>query len=311
MRSTDPAGFLESRFAPNRHALDSFTASVERGRRAMAARRVVICGLARNVASVLPTTIARIERQGAQFADYRVVLYQNDSQDETLELLEDWRRRNPRVTILSDTLGDPVNRPVRCLERASRMAKYRNTYREFVAANFPDFDHVMVVDTDLAGGWSYDGVAHTFGQPDWDFVGSYGVIYKRMRWTPNVMLHYDAWAYRPFGSYAAMTTKVANRLSWQRGEPLVPVYSCFGGVGLYRTEALVRCHYEGTDVEHVALHRSMREKGMTRHFLNPSQIVVYGRKRRRFDGVLLGMLKMVHHDEVLFESPTSSTESSE
>ena len=32
-----------------------------------------------------------------------------------------------------------------------------------------------MLDMDLTGGFSYDGIAHTFSGKDWDFVGSYGL----------------------------------------------------------------------------------------------------------------------------------------
>jgi len=300
MIQPDLAQFPEARFVPSPERRQQYETDVVLGRSVMAGRRVVICGLARNIEQVLPRTIARTERIGSMFADYRVVLFENDSSDATPALLASWQRRNPRVTVLNDTLGHPVNRSVRCLERAERMALYRNRYREHIAEHLADFDHTIVIDTDLEGGWSYDGLAHTFGQPAWDFVGSYGIIYKRIKSQPNVRLHYDAWAYREQGSYEELTTAYANLLTWQRGDPLVPVFSCFGGLGVYRTQALVQCEYRGTDVEHVPFHQQMRDQGMGRQFLNPSQIVVYGRKWRTLDGLVLSwhdLLAMFTHRE--------------
>ena len=68
---------------------------------------------------------------------------------------------------------------------------------------------------------------------------------------------------------------------------MVPVTSCFGGLGIYRTEALLAGCYGARDCEHIDLHRSMREKGFTRTFLNPSQITLYGRKHRSLDPLFI------------------------
>ena len=73
----------------------------------------------------------------------------------------------------------------------------------------------------------------------------------------------------------------------------MPVHSCFGGIGLYRMEAWLAARYSGDDCEHVTLHRRMREAGYGRQFLNPSQIALYGRKERQFDGLMLGLGRMV------------------
>jgi hypothetical protein len=53
------------------------------------------------------------------------------------------------------------------------------------------------------------------------------------------------------------------------------VNSCFGGLGLYRAEALLGFSYDGSDCEHVPLHRKLLEGGYEGVYLNPSQIVCY------------------------------------
>jgi hypothetical protein len=68
-----------------------------------------------------------------------------------------------------------------------------------------------------------------------------------------------------------------NALRFRRGVPLQPVWSCFGGLGVYRMECLRAAEYSGEDCEHVYLHRKLRQAGFTRLFLNPSQITLYDR----------------------------------
>lgn len=277
------ATFPESRFAPAADRQERYARAVAEGYRRMRSGRVVIAGLARNVAWALPQTIARIERLGSLFGAYRVVVYENDSLDPTPALLKQWRRRNFRVTVLSEIRHDMLNRPVRCALRAQRMAYYRNQYHQCVARRYADYDHVIVLDTDLAGGFSYDGIAHTFGQEDWDSVGSYGIVYKRLGLRPNCAIHYDAWAFRADDEFRPLSSRLVNAMHFRRGAPMVPVASCFGGLGVYRMEAFLAGRYGGGDCEHVALHRQMREAGHARIFLNPSQITIYGRKRRKMD----------------------------
>ncbi len=275
---TNLAPFPESRFAPPADRQKEYRLRVGRGRSHMRDRSVVICGLARDSAEILPRTIARTERLGTMFRDYRVVFYENDSKDATPEILLDWQQANRRVTVLSEKRGDPVNPTARCLDRSSRMACYRNRYREFVRSHLADFDYVIVVDTDINEGWSYDGVANTFGHDRWDFVGSYGVIQRSYLTRPALMLQYDAWAFRAQGSYGSIPTKVVNHMGWQRGDPMVAVYSCFGGLGVYRMQAMLTCEYGDSDCEHVCFHRNMRAAGLHRLYLNPSQITFFGRK---------------------------------
>jgi hypothetical protein len=265
-------------------------AKVAKGYSVMRQRRVVIAGLARNVADVLPQTIGRIERLGELFADYRVVIYENDSSDDTPRLLRQWSRANPRVTILNETHHDPVHRPSRNLARARRMAYYRSCCQELILARYRGYDNVVLVDTDLEGGWSYDGIANTFGHDDWDFVGSFGVIYRRDRLAPNQIAQYDAWAFREDEEFTPISTAIVNSIVFERGEPLQPVSSCFGGLGVYRMPAYAAGAYDGSDVEHVTFHRRIRQMGFTETFLNPSQITLYGRRRRSMDRAAMRVL---------------------
>ena len=277
----------------------SFLAETARGYSRMASQRVVIGGLARNLGSIVDTTIARVERLGRMFADYRVVLYENDSADETPTRLKQWSENNSRVFVLSEQLNNPVNKCDRSQGRAQRMAHYRRQCHRTICQRHPDFDHVILVDTDMEGGWSYDGVASTFGKNDWDFVGSNGVIFRRHRLDLNRMVQYDAWAYRDDESFSPKTTAEVNAITYRRGEELVPVTSCFGGLGVYRMAAFQAGEYDesAADTEHVPFHRSMRNRGFARAFINPSQVTLYGRRHRTYDKYVLRFCRL--RDELL------------
>src|SRR5271155_1902253 len=57
---------------------------------------IVICGLARNIAKKLNTLKKRLEFIGDQFNDYRIVCFENDSEDNTRELLKQWNNDNSK-----------------------------------------------------------------------------------------------------------------------------------------------------------------------------------------------------------------------
>lgn len=247
---------------------------IEVGRRRMSTRRAVFCGLCRDVRHFLPKFAARIERLGPFFRDYRVVLFENDSRDATLEFLHDWRAANDRVHVLTDRLGTVRYPQIRSSERAGHMAEYRNRYRDFAVAHFGEFDDLLVFDTDLAGGFSYDGLAHTYSFDDWDFVGSHGLLrYDGAEgWEWRL---FDAWAFRAIGHPHPHSSSEVSMTLFDRGEPMLPVLSCFGGLGVYRMAAMKSARYGSPDQEHCELHSRMRERGFGRMFLNPSQIALY------------------------------------
>lgn len=281
--SSTPSLFDDGLFPPAPSLASQYEATVASGFQAMRNMRVVIAGLARNIAKTLPDNIRRAEWTGQHFRDYRILVYENDSNDATPQLLDLWSASNPRVLIKNETFGDRPHPASRCLQRAERMAHYRREVQAEVVAQWPDFDCVLLVDWDVAGGWSLPGLATTFAHQDWDFVGSNGIILKRFGLRPNVQLHYDAWAFRLTRDFQPLSTKRVNRIHFHRGEAMVPVTSCFGGLGVYRMPAFRAGTYAGGDIEHVAMHRSLIEKGFHRIFLNPSQIVHYGRRHRSND----------------------------
>lgn len=277
---------LQPELSLSKHHFREFQEQVRRGRRNAREKRAVICGLARDLEWILPKTLQRLQRLGEMFADYRIVIYENDSKDRSRLILEEFQKRNSRLHVLCDSLGDPPNQSIRCLRRVERMAKYRNRYREYVAEKFADFDYTIVADLDLPGGWSESGLAHTFGHAKWDFVGSNGLITKKYL-VGEKLLQFDAWAFRSDGSYETMSTREVNYLRWRLDVGLIPVFSCFGGLGVYRMPAMLNCTYAGGDCEHVHFHREMRRQGMTNLFLNPFQVtdydVKYSRARRWFN----------------------------
>ena len=269
--------FNESEFRPSSEHREDYLRRVQQGRERMLQQRTVICGLCRDVRQFLPRTKARIEHLGQMFAEYEVVLFENDSNDDTLAYLSEWSEQDSRVHVLSAKYGFPRYPQIRSRDRASRLAFYRNQYLDFVYKQLAPFDSLIVADTDLRGGWSYDGIADTFGFDSWDAVGSYGIIQRVRPTRPPIVQwrHFDTWAFRNRGHPHAHDSSEIALLSVGRGDGLVPVESSFGGLAIYRSECLREVRYSGEDCEHVRLHARMRGAGFDRQFMNPSQIVVY------------------------------------
>ncbi|MCA9137825.1 MAG: hypothetical protein KDB00_13730 [Planctomycetales bacterium] len=273
----DLACFPEHEFLVADDRDGEYQQSVLRGKRQMQNSTVVITGLCRDVRIWLPRIAARIERLGTMFADYRVVLFENDSKDRTLEFLQDWHAVNNRVHVISRRMDRKRFPQDRCLERATCLAEYRNVCRDYIVRELGDMDYVAVVDTDLPGGWSYEGIATSFAAPEWDAVGSNGILRTVIPSRPpkNVWRHFDSWAFRAIGRSTGDENSDAGELVFHRGDSLVPVWSCFGGLAVYRMECFQAARYGGSDCEHVCFHRELRDQGFDGLYLNPSQIVVY------------------------------------
>lgn len=269
-----PDVFPEDAFPCSTVRSQIYRTRVTRGIRRMSQSRAVICGLCRDVRVHLPRFAARIARLGAMFRDHRVVLVENDSRDATPEFLQDWTKRDPRVDVISERFGVRKFPQNRDRDRTAWLAQCRNRYLDQIAARYAEFEYLIVVDTDLAGGWSYEGIANTFGHGDWDAVGSYGLVESNSG-TLGTWLQYDSWAFRSFGHPAAHPSHPVNSMLLERGQEMLRVDSCFGGLAVYHLPAILAARYGGEDCEHVVLHQRMLGQGAGRIYLNPSQVTLY------------------------------------
>ena len=73
--------------------------------------RVVFCGIAKNNSDTIDSTMHNINRLISLFDEYKIVIYENDSSDNTLEKLK--KIRDTNVIILSEKLNAPVERDLK------------------------------------------------------------------------------------------------------------------------------------------------------------------------------------------------------
>jgi len=246
------------------------------GHECMAQSKVVICGLARDVADTLPITCKRVESLGEQFADYKVLVIENDSQDSSIQILNRWTETNPAVVLDSQSLNQPAWTSVTDLSRAKQLAQHRNRYLNWMADNATDADFAITLDFDLHKGWSLDGLQHSFGYQGWHVMGSNGVTAPYGQEDAGKSMFFDAWAFRHVGDTQPRPFEQINQLRYPRGTPPFRVWSCFGGLAIYTLPALLcGSRYVGGDCEHVTFHQGLRKRGYEQIYLNPNQLVFY------------------------------------
>jgi glycosyltransferase involved in cell wall biosynthesis len=263
--------FPEDRYPPADR--NTFEKKVAAGYHNMKNLNVIICGLTKDDAGILPLTILRIEKTGGCFRDYRVIVYENDSNDNTLDILRKWEAINPRVKVITESIqGTPLLQ----LSRTEKLACFRNHYLQLIkdSEEYTPFDFVIVVDMDLKGGWSNDGIAASFSRQDWDIVASNSTGYHYMRKT-----YYDTFALLPKTILKASWLYKIIGDGWQfrRGDEFIRIQSGFGGLALYRKDAILSRQYSGiVNGEKKCEHISLNADNRLKCFLNPAQITVVG-----------------------------------
>lgn len=245
------------------------------GREAAASMHVTVCGMARDIAGILPVTFARLANICQCFADFGMVFVENDSRDATKQILKTLEKDNPgRVVSLCEDYNWPHLHGWEP-ERVQRYAMLRNKYRDAAMQHYRGTDMILAVDLDCWGGWSLDGLMNGIG---WmkrkhnaacmastslfqgvDFDGHHGFA------------HYDTWALRVHGWKHELTPWKTMWLP-PPGSPPIELYSAFGAAAWYRPEAFWENEYKSIDgdIEHAGLHRSMIVNGWS-IYLNPAQ----------------------------------------
>lgn len=257
---------------PSKEYKDIYHQKILKGREQAKNSKIAVVGLARNCENRLMNSIEKINE--IQCQKLSMFIFENDSEDGTRDILKSASERYDNLTIrtisnnrehLSDRSGS----------RTFALAEYRNLCLDWVEDNCKDYDFTIVLDLDADLGFSVEGMYNSIGWIDnLDNVGgiaSYSLLFNRDRW---VFAHYDSFATR-MADWLPAEEKDVNNMWFRNWHPPVgsnPIhlYSCFGGLAIYKTEAFLSGRYSGElGSEHVQFHKDLHDNGY-KIYLNPS-----------------------------------------
>lgn len=279
---------------------------INEGKKIAKNKSIIFCGIARDVGFRLQRNIECIKRTGEGFKKHKTFIYENDSLDSTVEILE--KNKSDVFDYVSEMRSDKNYREKidnredpwhynRCIV----LAECRNKYIQHINSLEEKYDYICILDLDLKGGWSYDGIYHSIfiieQEKNIGCVSAYGVLADK---SGKHMLEdhhnsdyimYDSFAFRPlnydFGVHL-LSTPSFNNLHFNNGQEPIEVCSNFGGMAIYKQDAISGCSYgakewrEGyVDPDHVVFNRQVRNNGW-KVLLNPSMIVSYS--NHKFSG---------------------------
>ncbi len=238
--------------------------------------KAIFTGITRDNGKDIPTMLAAFKEIGAKFKDYRIIIFENDSSDNTLKLLKEAEASDNRIKIISQNFN------LRKRPSIKFMADIRNQYlREIESKEYDDFDIVIVMDMDMQYGVDPRAIEHSFSKIDrWEAVCSNGFFTYDGRM-------YDGFAFRneefPRGPNELGTEwywkKIVSKT--QKIYPvtldLIKATSCFGGMAIYQKDYIKGCRYDsiGEDCEHVKFNQCIIEKNGGRLYMNPAQMIRY------------------------------------
>jgi hypothetical protein len=203
-----------------------------------------ICGPVRNCGPFLDTVFSNIEKIGALFDDYQIIVYYDKSNDNTLAKLKAYQKRNPKLCFY-------VNLQFVSPYRTHRLAHARNFCLNYVKNNcdineYPffimmDFDDVNCKNVNPSVLQPY------FKRNDWDALSF------------NTMpTYYDIWAlsiypycfsYNHFKNNYAYHNIIKKYITYKlhnlKKTQLLPCISSFNGFSIYRTNKFLNTNYDG------------------------------------------------------------------
>ncbi len=219
--------------------------------------KVLICGVCRNVEKAVPNTRQSVSHLGSRFSDYRVIIYENNSTDATKNLMRAWAKDDPHLIFLSEQLSNKeLSRQLemKILNRTEKIARARNIVLDIaMKRDFDDFKYVIWADLDFLEPWDVDAIAETILHPEqqWDAVfanGAYDLFALR---SPDFPIGFELVGDLYWGNLDRMR----NAFQIDPKDPWKRVYSAFGGIGIYKREAIRGCRYSGVvtkDLEKMA-----------------------------------------------------------
>ena len=203
-----------------------------------------ICTPIKNCGKYLDKIFQNMELMGSLFEEYVILIYYDVSNDDSLQKIIDFQKRNSRVFFYKN--NGPLS-----LYRTHNIAKARNFCIEQIRQRFSDYEYFIMMDSDdvCCSDMNIDLLKRSIAREDWDALSF------------NKSYYYDTWAvsikpyFVSFRHFDLMNSQLANFSDIIRnyvqellkrlpsGE-LLQCCSAFCGFAIYRTSKFLNCKYD-------------------------------------------------------------------
>lgn len=243
---------------------------------------IVFAGLARNVHTRIRKNIQNCVLLGSFFVAYKVILFENDSNDGTRQIIREMAVSNPNIQLIECKSNKDCRFDERDLyeyglmneNRIDRMAFFRNVYLSIVYQKFPTYDYLCIVDMDMDGTIPIHGLRHALSCPfEWSCIcangrsgipGTFGMLDSMYDAMALCLTESDVEASkrnnRSFRHLLGKYLRLMYMSHFDRGigDGFVPVLSAFNGVAIYKLKDIHGMYYKkGYTCEHISLHDQM------------------------------------------------------
>ena len=202
--------------------------------------KCVFCGTVKNCSKYLDAVFKNIERLGTLFDDYAIVVYCDKSNDNSVMMLNEYGKRNPRLIFYYNPT--PVSR-----FRTHRLAHARNECLKIVYNQFKDYPYFIMMDFDDVCNKPVNiyALRKYLHEDTWDALSFNKEPYYDV-WA--ISMHPYVFSFQHLENKDKMCIVMRDHVSkiLKSSNNLVPCMSAFNGFAIYRTSKFVNCNYDGT-----------------------------------------------------------------
>ncbi len=267
--------FLEDRFPPVKNEAE-YMRDVKRGYEICHDKTLVVSGLAYNLGrNSSKMLIKRLDYLASVFKRVELVIYAADSKDDTMKHLRDAMKHCHYIKKLH--LPEDEIDKTGC-NRFLKMAKLRNVLIKHCRKIKTDY--IMMIDCDMSGPTSKDGIAHSIRLMHEEEYGMVAANGLRNESSFDCVFSYLGYVYYdPIAAILEDGTEITllNLFTLWRGERLIRVQSAFCGAAIYDKRIIDQFDYDehGEFCEHKTLNLKAWKDG-EKMAINPNFILLSG-----------------------------------
>lgn len=247
--------------------------------------KIVITGLARNIAGRIKKNLRHCRLLGSYFSEYKILVFENDSTDDTRNKIKDVMRVDENIRLVDSNVFRDCKLKFPILysygvvhrDRIRRMAFYRNVCMHFIYKYYSEYDYVLVMDLDIEGDLPILKIMESISKKgEWSAIGANGrspvpgtfgnmdTMYDAMAFCENEQDLQNS-RYINHCSFATVMYKYFRMMSFtirNCRERYKRVTSTFNGLCVYKLQDIMNLFY--TD-EYICEHISLNEQLSRRH----------------------------------------------
>ena len=314
-------------------------------------KSIIVCGCTKNSSSYIKKNLLKLLNLKDIFKNFHMVIYENDSTDNTVNELESFKQDSNSGSSSSSSSNSLFNyitennvKYNNLVKNGSRtrplvIAHARNKLLEYVNNHYSHYDYMMMVDLDdILNNFTTHQIEKLFNNTnnninitncDAIFANCLGKYYdiwalriNKDIWDDNIHgkiwdnpIDYDCWeevdkflieinniianSSTPINKKSIIDAVQKKRFEYiynnQRiidtSNPLIPVTSAFGGIGIYKISKIKNCRYNPVTIkddnqeshsnkkkqiincEHISFHNDMINKNNAKLFIHPAFLV--------------------------------------